>query len=189
MAVFPPDSHYKYDRHQRWRVVGNSVTGIKDAALVESLISPEGQYEVSPPGRPYRANPEGVKVPLSISILPVSSDDMPMQTLPSWCCGTFPCYCKLPLVEIQGKHDRLAKFRRGPRHSRCATPWQPPAAGPAVFMRDGATHAAHCKYQGAAAARSRVSLGLAKQKFWFECDRKLVVLHQIIIKQCQHYRP
>ena len=90
MAVFPPDSHYKYDRHQRWRVVGNSVTGIKDAALVESLISPEGQYEVSPPGRPYRANPEGVKVPLSISTLPVSSDDMPMQTLPSWCCGTFP---------------------------------------------------------------------------------------------------
>ena len=25
--------------------------------------------------------------------------------------------CKLSLVEIQGKHDRLAEFRRGPRHS------------------------------------------------------------------------
>ena len=58
---------------------------------MESIISLEGHYEVSSPGRPYRANPEGVKnVPLSISNLPVSIDDMPTQTLPSWCCGTFP---------------------------------------------------------------------------------------------------
>ena len=59
--------------------------------MVESLITPEGQYEVSAPGRPYRVNAEGVKnVPLNISILPVSNDDMSTQTLPSWCCGTFP---------------------------------------------------------------------------------------------------
>ena len=95
--------------------------------------------------------------------------------------------CKLPLVEIQGKHDCLAEFRRGPRHSGCATPWQPPVAGPAMLMHDRATHAAHCEYQGPAAARSRGDFGLAKQKFRFACDRKLVVLHQTIIKQHQHY--
>ena len=97
--------------------------------------------------------------------------------------------CKLPLVEIQGKHDRLAEFRRGPGLLGRATPWQPPIAGQAMFMHDGAMHAAHCDYQGPAAARSRGSFGLVKQKFWSECDRKLVVLYQTIIKQRQHYRP
>ena len=95
---------------------------------------------------------------------------------------------KLPSVEIQGKHDRLAEFRRCPRHSGCATPKQPPIAGPAMLMHDGAMHTAHCEYHGPAAARILGSFGLAKQKFWFECDRKLVVLHQTIMKQCQHYR-
>ena len=90
--------------------------------------------------------------------------------------------CILPLVEIQGKHDRLVEFRCGPRlchtltTTRCRT-------------SHGAMHAAHCEYQGHTAARSRGSFGLAKQNFWFECDRKLVVLHQTIMKQCQHYRP
>ena len=96
---------------------------------------------------------------------------------------------KLPLVEIQGKHDRLAEFRRDPRHSGCATPWQPPADGPAMFMHDGATHAADCEYQGPAATRSHESFGLAKQKIWFEYDRKLVVFDLTIIKQCQYVRP
>ena len=59
--------------------------------LVESVISPKGHYEVSSPDFPYMANSEGVKnVLLSISTLPVSSDDMPTETLPSWCCDTFP---------------------------------------------------------------------------------------------------
>ena len=97
--------------------------------------------------------------------------------------------CKLPLVEIQGKHDPLAEFWQGPRHSGFATPWQPPVAGPAMVMNDGAMHAAHCEYQGPAARRSRGSFRLAKQKFCFECDRKFVVHHQIIIKQYRHYRP
>ena len=88
--------------------------------------------------------------------------------------------CKLPLLEIQRKQDCLAEFRRGPRHSGCATPWQPPVAGPAVFMHDGAVHTAHCEYQGPAVARSRGSFGLAEQKFWFESDRKFAVLHQTI---------
>ena len=170
---------------QRWCVVGTSVAGIKAAAIGRIFDIPEGQYEVSSPGRPYRTNPEGItNVPLGISILPVSSDDMSTQTLPSWCCGTFPVIGKLPLMEIQGKHDRFAEFRRGSRHSGRATPWQPPVAGPAMFMRDGAMHAAHWEYQGPAAAWSRGSFGLAKQKFRFECNRKLVVLHQTIIKQC-----
>ena len=76
---------------QRWRVVGTSVAGIKAAAIGRIFDILEGQYEVSSPGRPDRVNPENVKnVPLSISILPVSSDDIPTQTLPSWCCNTFP---------------------------------------------------------------------------------------------------
>ena len=97
--------------------------------------------------------------------------------------------CKLPLVGIHGKHERLAEFRRGHRHSGCATPWQPPVAGPAMYMHAGAMPATRCEYQGPAAVRSHGIFGLAKQKFWFECDRKLVVLHQTILKQCQHYRP
>ena len=65
--------------------------GKKAAVIGRILISPEGQYDVSSPGRHYRANPEGVKnVPLNISNLPVSIDDMPTRTLLSWCCGTFP---------------------------------------------------------------------------------------------------
>ena len=43
--------------------------------------------QVGPIGRTLR---ESKNVPLSISILPVSSDDMPTETPPSWCCGTFP---------------------------------------------------------------------------------------------------
>ena len=79
------------DDAQRRRVFGTSVAGTKAAAIGRIFDIPEGQYEVSSPGRPCRANPEGVKnVPLSISILPVSSDDIPTQTLTSWCCGTFP---------------------------------------------------------------------------------------------------
>ena len=73
-------------------------------------------------------------------------------------------------------------------HSNCATLWHPPVTGPAMFMHNGAMYTTHCEYQGPAAARSHGSFGLAKQKFWFECDRKFVVLHQTIIKQCQHYR-
>ena len=48
----------------------------------------------------------------------------------------------------------------------------PPAAGPVIFMHDGAMYVAHCEYKGPAAVRSCASFGLAKQKFWFKSDRK-----------------
>ena len=99
-----------------------------------------------------------------------------------WCLSR---NCKLPLIEFQAKHDHLVESRRGLRHSGCATHWQPPVAGPAMFMQDGAMHAVHWECKGPDAARS---FGLAKQKFLFECDRKLVVLDQTIIKQRQHNR-
>ena len=52
---------------QRWRVVGTSVAGIKAGAIGRIFDIPEGQYEVSPPGRPYRTNSEGVKTSLLAS--------------------------------------------------------------------------------------------------------------------------
>ena len=89
MAVFPPDSHNKYGRCST--MACSRVAGIKAAAIDRIFDIPEGQYEVSSPGRPYVTNPDGVKnVPLSISTLSVSSYDIPTQTLPSWYCGTFP---------------------------------------------------------------------------------------------------
>ena len=93
------------------------------------------------------------------------------------------CNCKLPLVEVQGRHDRLVEFQRVRWHPGCATPRQPPVEAPWSHM-----HAAHCEYKGPAALRNRGSFGLAKQKLAFECDRKLVVLHQTTIKQCRHHR-
>ena len=51
---------------------------------------------VGPIGRTLRASKHPSKHLHPPSILPVSSDDMPTQTLPSRCCGTFPvisnCY-------------------------------------------------------------------------------------------------
>ena len=59
-----------------------------------------------------------------------------------------------------------------------------------MFMHDGAMHIAHCEYQGPAASSTVEVLDcMAKQKFLFESDRKLVVLHQTVITQTQHHRP
>ena len=111
---------------------------------------------------------------------------MSMQTLPSWCCGTFP---EIANCHWSRSRANMTAWWNFDEVLGCATPWQPPVAGPAMFMHDGAMHAADYEYRGHAAVRSRGSFGLSKQKFYFECDRKLVVLHQTIIKQCQHYRP
>ena len=150
------------------------------------LYIPEGQYEVSSPGRPYRTNPEGVKnVPLGISILPVSSDDIPTQTLPSWCCGTLPAIANCHWLRSRANmtawrnFDDVLDTQAVPHLDNHS-----PVAGPATCMHDGAMHVAHCEYQGPAAARRSESFGLAKQKLWFECNRKLVALNQTIIKQC-----
>ena len=54
---------------QRWCLVGTSVARMKAAELVESLISPQGQYEVSSPiGRTLRVSKNFL---LSVSILSV----------------------------------------------------------------------------------------------------------------------
>ena len=149
---------------QRWLVVGTSVAGIKAAAIGRISDIPEGQYEVSSPGRPYRTDPEGVKnVPLGISILPVSSNDIPTQTLPSWCCGTFPVMANChwlrsrPNMTAWRNFDDVLDTQAVPHLDN-----QPPVAGPATFMHDGAMHVAHYEYQGPAAARRSGSFWLAK---------------------------
>ena len=170
--------------------MGISAAGRKVAAIGRIFDIPRRTvYDVSSPGRPYRANPEGVKnVPLSISILILSSEDMTSQMLPSWRCGTFPVTANCHWSRSRANMTAWGISTRSSTLRLC-TPWQPPVAGQAMFMHDGAMHAAHCEYQGPAAARTRWSFVLAKQGFWFECDRKFVVLHQTIIKQCQQYRP
>ena len=75
--------------------------------------------------------------------------------------------CKLPLVEIQSKHDHLVEFRRGPRHSGCATPWQPPSAGPAIFLHDGAMHAADCENQGPASPNDNQTFLTPSSVMWW----------------------
>ena len=135
---------------QRWRVVRTSVVGIKAAAirLAEPLISPEGQYEVISPGKPYRANSEGVKnVPLNISNLSAwvqrRNAYANASVMMLWHLSHD---CKLALVEIQGKHGRLTEFPRGPRHfenhplqnqpcSCTMEPWTPHTANTNDLLR------------------------------------------------------
>ena len=97
---------------QRWRVFGTSVAGMQVAAIGRIFDIPEKDStmyprQVGPKGRTLRASKNA---PFSISILPVSSDDMRTEELPPWCCGTFSCNCKLPLVNIRGKNNRLEEF-------------------------------------------------------------------------------
>ena len=102
------------------------------------------------------------------------------ETLPSWYCDILTSIANSG--RETGQRERLMGLWRGPRHSGCATPWQPPAAGPShLHARMG--HAAHCEYQGTAAPGPHGGFGLPKEKFWFECDRKLVALHQTILEK------
>ena len=172
MAVFPPDSHNKYDRCSTMAFRRDFNGWYKSCSHWSNFLYPwkdSTRY-------PRQVGPIGL----------VSSDDMSTQTSPSWCCGTFPVIAN---CHWSRSRANMTAWRHFDEVLGCATPWQPPVPGPAMFMNGGAMHATHYKYQGHAAAKNRGSFGLAKQKFWFECDLKLVVLHQTIIKQCQHYRP
>ena len=76
---------------QRRCVVGTSVAGMKAAAIGRIFDIPKGSKrylrQEGPKGRTPRASKN---VPLSLSILPVFSDDISAETLPSWYCGSFP---------------------------------------------------------------------------------------------------
>ena len=113
----------------------------------QNLIGCGVRFVVIPPhfvqhpcmGRTLRASKN---VPVSVFVLPVSSDDMPTETIPSWCGGTFPLIANSS--RDTGQHECLVDSWRAPLHLSCATPWQPPAAGPAIFMHHGTTpHSAH----------------------------------------------
>ena len=172
MSVFPPDSHNNYGRCSTtacsWDFGGRYKSCSHLSNLYPQTDSTRYLRQVGPIGRTLRASKRPIEHlhPACVQRRHAYADASVMVL---W---YLPRNCKLPLAEIQGK-DHLEEFRRGPRHSGCATPWQPPFAGPAMFMHDGFMYATHYEYQGPAAARSCGSFGLVKQKFWFECDKKI----------------
>ena len=114
---FPETATISTTEAQQWCVEGLRWRVWKLQPLVESLISPKGQCEVSSPGRHYRANPEGVKERPFKCFRPACDQQRYAYGEAS---GTVLWYlfrnCKLPLVQIQVKHDHLVEFWRGPRH-------------------------------------------------------------------------
>ena len=155
---------------------------------MESLISPEGHYEESSPGRPYMANPEGVKnVPLS-TILPVSSDDMHTETLPSRCCGSFP------VLQTAIGRDPGQTWPLGGISTRSSTLRLCHTLA-ATGCRTSHVHArwSHVRHtlqipRTCCGEKPWESwIGQAEVLIWMWSI--LVVLHQTIIKQYQHYRP
>ena len=151
IAVFPPESHNKYGRCSTMACSRDFGGGYKSCSHRSNLWYPlkdSTRYprQIGPKERTClrRRFRHGVMV-LSRN-------------------------CKQPLVEIQGKYDHWVEFGRDPRHSAPHRDNYPLQDQPCSCTMDQCTPLT--KYQGPAAARSRGRVGLAKQKFWFECDRK-----------------
>ena len=80
---------------QQWHVVGTSRADMKAAAIGRIFYIPQGQFEVSWPSRPYRANPESAKArPLNLRLKRLHFACIQRRyaygDAPPWCCGTFP---------------------------------------------------------------------------------------------------
>ena len=173
---------------QRWCVVGTSVAGMKAAVIGRIFDIPQGQHEVSATSRPDRANPEEVK---ERSLKRLYSACVQRwcayRDVSSWCCGTFPVIANSRLSRSRANMNAWRNFTRSSTIRLCqtltTTRWR------ISHFLALCNHTAHCEYQGPAAPRSCGTFWLAEQKFWFESDRKRVVLHQMIIKQCQHHGP
>ena len=105
--------------------------------------------QVDPIGRTLRALKN---VPLSVSILPESNDNMPTETPPSWCCGTFPVIANSHWSRSRANMNAWRNFTRFSTLRLCHTLATTRCRTSHFLARW--SHAAHREYQRPAAPRS-----------------------------------
>ena len=77
------------------------VAGMKAAAISRIFDIPARTVRGTLARQALSGDPSGrqERPLLGVFVLTVSSDDIPKETLPSWCCGTFP------LIAPTGRHQ------------------------------------------------------------------------------------